>query len=162
MAFLEDPKTWVAVSFVAFLVLTWKPLKRASLGALDGRAEKIRAQIAEAEKLRAEAQRLLAEYQRKQHEAMADIEAIMNQAREESRRQRERGAASLDAALKRREIQAIERIAQAETQALAEVRAAAADIAVAATRALIAGAMDAGHRGLLIDAAIAELPQRLN
>lgn len=162
MHFLAEPKTWVLAAFIIFFWLAWKPLKKALLGALDGRAAKIRAQIEEAEKLREDAQHLLAEYQRKQRQAMTDVEAILAQAREEATRHREKSAAQLKATLERRERQAIDRIAQAETQAVAEVRAAAADVAIAATRTLIAGAMDETRKKAMIDAAIKEIPQRLN
>jgi F-type H+-transporting ATPase subunit b len=162
MHFLAEPKTWVLVAFIVFFWLAWKPLKKALLGALDGRAAKIRAQIEEAEKLREDAQHLLAEYQRKQRQAMTDVEAILTQAREEAGRLREKNAAQLKATLERRERQAMDRIAQAEAQALAEVRGAAADVAIAATRTLIAGAMDEARKKAMIDAAIKEIPLRLN
>ena len=162
MEMFHDPEFWVALVFVGVVILFYRPVMKTVGEALDGRAAKIRAQIEEAEKLREEAQHLLAEYQRKQRQAMTDVEAILAQAREEAARHREKSAAQLKATLERRERQATDRIAQAEAQAVAEVRAAAADVAIAATRTLIAGAMDEARKKAMIDAAIKEIPQRLN
>jgi F-type H+-transporting ATPase subunit b len=159
---LTAPELWVAVSFLAFVALAGRAIWRQISAALDGRAARIRAQIEEAEKLRAEAERLLSEYKEKQRQALADAEAILAQAKDEAKAHRERSAVQLDAALKRREQQALDRISQAEAQALSEVRSAAADLAVAATRRLIETAMDAKARGGMIDAAIKELPQKLH
>ena len=69
---LAKPEFWVAVSFVAFFVVVWKPLKGALLGGLDARAERIRKELDEAQRLREEAQTLLAELQRKQRDAMQE------------------------------------------------------------------------------------------
>lgn len=159
---LTAPELWVAVSFFAFVALAGRAIKRQISGALDNRAARIRAQIEEAEKLRAEAERLLSEYKEKQRQAMADAQAILAQAKEEARLHRENSATQLEASLKRREQQAIDRISQAEAQALSEVRSAAADLAVAATRRLIETAMDAKTRGAMIDSSIKELPQKLH
>jgi F-type H+-transporting ATPase subunit b len=86
----------------------------------------------------------------------------MAQARAEAERLSKQGAADLDAALKRREQMAMQRIAQAEQQAMAEVRAAAVDLAVAAAGKLLSEKLDAGKQDALIDGAIKDLQGRLN
>jgi len=130
--------------------------------ALDERAERIRAQLDEAERLREEAQHLLAEYQRKQRQALQDAEAILNQARATAERHREDSAAELARTIERRERQAMDRIAQAEAEALAEVRAVAVAVSVEATRKLLAETIDEAKADQLIDSAIAELPDRVH
>ena len=94
------------------------------VAALDKRAAKIRADLEDARRLREEAEALLTEYQKKRGEAEAEAEAIVS--RRGARRKRwprRRAAASRimsPAAPRRWRL----RIAQAETQAVAEVRAA--------------------------------------
>ena len=72
------------------------------------------------------------------------------------------GAEKLEEALKRREQLAVEKIAQAETDAIREVRAISVDVAVAATRNLIASNMDAGKSGAMVDEAISDLSKKLH
>src|ERR671924_217513 len=75
MELLRDPEVWVAISFVIFVLLTVKPIARVVVKGLDSRAAKIKAQLDEARALRDEAERLLAEHQRKQIAAAKEAEA---------------------------------------------------------------------------------------
>jgi F-type H+-transporting ATPase subunit b len=121
MEILHSPEVWVAIAFVIFIALAGKPIVRGIGKMLDDRAAKIRMDLSEAEKLRDEAEKLLAEYQRRQREALKEAEGILAHAKDEAERIRREAAANIDAALKRRERQAMEKIAQAEAQAVAEV-----------------------------------------
>ncbi|MBC7135818.1 F0F1 ATP synthase subunit B family protein [Oceanibaculum nanhaiense] len=159
---LQDTNFWVAVSFVIFVALAYKPAMRQIGGALDGRADRIRQQIEDAQKLREDAQALLASYKRKQRDALQEAEEIVAHAREESKRQQQQAEADLEALLKRREAQALEKIAQAEAKALQEVREKAVDVAIAATRLLLDEKLDAKASNTLIDNAIGELPNKLH
>lgn len=161
MTVFSDPTFWVGVSFLIFVALMIKPTKKI-MGALDARGAKIKAQIEEAQKLREDAQHLLAEYQRKQRQAIEEAGQILAHARAETARHREQTAQALEAALKRRERQALDRIAQAEAQALEEVRQAAADVAIAATRRLLESNLDEAKRSAMIEASIKELPQKIH
>jgi F-type H+-transporting ATPase subunit b len=116
----------------------------------------------EAEKLREDAQSLLAEYQRKQHAAAEEAEGIVAQAKVESKRIHEQAEADLEQALKRREQQALERIAQAEAEALTAVRNQAVDLALAASRRLLADNLDEARAARLVDEAIKVLPDKLH
>jgi F-type H+-transporting ATPase subunit b len=159
---LHDPTFWVLVAFALFVVGVWKPGSKAITQMLDDRAEKIRTDLDRAAKLREEAQALLADYQKKQRDALNEAEAIMAQAKAEAERLSAQAAADLETSLKRREQLALQRIAQAEQQAMADVRAAAVDVAVAATGKLLAEKLDAGRQDALIDGAIKELQGKLN
>ena len=159
---LSDPTFWVLVYFVIFVALVWKPGSKAVAQMLDDRAEKIRSDIEKAARLRYEAQALFAEYQKKQRDALKDAEAIVAAARAEAKALSKQAASDLETSLKRREQLALQRIAQAEAQATADVRAAAVDLAVAATRKILTEKLDAGRQDALVDAAIKELPGKLN
>ena len=159
---LHNPTFWAAVGFVLFIVVAWKPLSRAATGQLDARAARIRAQIEEAERLRAEAQVLLAEYKAKQAQALKEAEAIVARAHDEAKRIAIETAAATDAALKRREQQTLDKIAQAEAAALRDVRNQAVDIAIAAARRIVTEEMKGQRGAALVEAAIKELPGKLH
>lgn len=153
---------WVFVAFIIFVALiAWKA-RGAIAGALDARAEAIRTEIEEAQRLREEAQALLADYQRKQRDALTEVESMLRAAEEEAGRLRERAAKDLDESLKRREQQALDRIAQAEAAAQQEVRNMAVDLAVSATRKLLEDKIGDDKAAELIDDAIGELPGKLH
>jgi F-type H+-transporting ATPase subunit b len=158
---LESPEFWVAVGFVLLVASIARPVARGIGSSLDGRADKIRATLQEAEKLREDAERLLGEYERKARDAMRESEEIVAQARATAERMAADAEAALATTLKRREQMAIEKIAQAEAEALQEVRSAAVDIAVAAARRLIGERLGAERASALIDQAIREVPSKL-
>jgi len=162
MEFLADPEVWVAVAFVIFIVIAAKPIARAITKGLDARAAKIKAQLDEARALREEAERLLAENQRKQREALKEAEGILARAREEAERLRREAATNLEAAFARREKMAMDKIAQAEAQAVADVRNQAVDIAMAAATKLLKANIDSRKGDELVDAAIADLDRKLH
>ena len=161
-AFMRDPEFWVLIAALIALAVIWKPAKRSLIGGLDARAQRIRGELDEARNLRNEAQRMLAEYQRRQRDATGEAERILEHARAEAERIAREGARALDLALERRRRLAEERIAQAQAAAVAEIRELAVDIAIAAAREVIVEELDEHRAGALIDGAIAALPQQLH
>jgi F-type H+-transporting ATPase subunit b len=158
----SEPEFWLAIAFAAFIILLAKPLGSKIGAALDGRSKLIEREIEEAAKLRDEAQTLLANYQRKSRDALKEAEGIIANAEAEARRIREDAAAELEASLKRREQLAMDKIAQAEARAVEDVRNAAVDVALAATRKLIEQNLDADKSKALVEDAIKDLPKRLH
>jgi len=162
MAFFRDPEFWVAISFViAFAFLVWKAWPVIAR-MLDSRAAKIKADLEEAAKLRNDARRTLAEFQQRQRDALKEAEAIVAQARLEAERSATTAERDLAAALERRQQQAVEKIALAESKALTEVRQQAVNVAMAAVRRILADDLSAARKTSLIDEAIADLSKRLN
>ena len=158
---LQDPTFWVAVAFLAFVVLAARPVFRALTGALDARSARIRAEIEEAQALREEAQKTVAEFKRKQHDALKEAEQILDHAKVEAERLRKRAERDLEAALERREQAAMDKIAQAETQALQDVRDQAIEVALVATAKLISENLGPERSGAMIDQAIRDLSGKL-
>jgi len=161
--FLTDPAFWVAVSTTGFvlIVLFMKvPGKLATV--LDARAAAIAKELEEARRLREEAQALLASYQKKAREAEKEAQDIVVQARAEAERLAIETKKSLEAQIARRTKLAEDKIAQAEAQALAEVRDLAADIAIGAAGRVIAQQLSPGRAQQLVDSAIKELPGKIN
>lgn len=151
----------VALALLIFLALVWWKGKDAILAWLDKKIALIRAEIAEAARLREEAERLHAEKSRLAENAGEEAAAIVNQAREEAERHQRDAVAAFEAAAERRQVQAKAKIAQAEAEAVRAVRLEATTVALAAARQLIADEMSSGGGGGLLDDAIADLPNRL-
>lgn len=161
--FFANPHTWVGIGVCVFLgILVWKKVPQAIFGILDARAATIAKELDEARRLREEAEALLARYESKHAEAEAEAAAILEEAREEAKRYAREAREALDAQVERRSKVAQEKIAQAEAQAVAEVRALAADAAVKAAEQLIAERMTDARSGDLIKSAIKEIPSKLN
>jgi F-type H+-transporting ATPase subunit b len=162
MELFHDAEFWVGLAFVTIVVAAINPVRRTVNAMLDSRAERIRAQIEEARKLREDAQALLAEYQKKQREAMAEAEKIIAQAKSDAARLKIEAEQELANTLERRKQQALDRIAQSEAQAVAEVRNTAIDVALNAAESLIRQNVGATQQQALADKAIAELATRIN
>jgi len=159
---LQDPSFWVAMGFLILAILAFFFIRKPTLDMLDARVRAVQASLDEAASLREEAQQLLAEYQRKQRDAVKETEAMLTRAKEEAERISSEGAETLRAALKRREDLAIDKIAQAEADAVREVQTMSVEIAVNATRVLVADKLDKAHADTLIDEAIADLSAKLH
>ncbi len=160
---LRQPETWVAVAFVLFVILMLY-LKVPAMVAkmLDERSAKIAAELAEARKLREEAQALLESYKTKRAEAEKDAEGIIAQARREAEAYAIEARKKLSETLERRTRQAEQKIAQAEAQAIKEVRATATDMAVTAATGLLADAVKGAKGEALIAESIAAVKGKLN
>ena len=159
---LENPHTWVYLGFFIFVVLAGPKLWKALSQMLDRRSLKIKSDLDEAQKLKDEAQALLAEYQRKQRDAMREAEEIISNARSLAQRQIKDAGKKLEENLARREKASLEKIHQAEAQALAEVRREAVDVATAAAAQVIRSQIDGVRGSTLIDQAIAEVEKKLH
>ncbi|MGY8993163.1 MAG: F0F1 ATP synthase subunit B family protein [Rhodospirillales bacterium] len=158
----HDPTFWFLVAFVIFIAAIWRPVGRGTASALDSRADKIRSELDEAEKLRVDAKDLLASYQRKQRDAAKEAEAIRTRAGEEVGRMRVRAAADLERLVARREQMAIERIEMAEASAISDIRSLAVDIAVDAASSLIEASMQGDRANTMIESSIKDLSDRLH
>lgn len=133
-----NAETFVALGFVLFVAVCLYLGLHKRLGAsLDDRADKIRDELAEAERLRKEAADILASFERKRADAEREAEAIVEQARTEAEFTAKEAEERLSEFVKRRTAQAEAKIATAETQAVAQVRASAADAAATAAEIVL-------------------------
>lgn len=157
------PEFWVGVAFVLFIgLLVRNGVPSLLAKALDDRADAIRKELDEARRLREEAQQLLIDYQRKAREAEAEAAAIVEDARRTAEAMASETRASLKESLERRTRLAEEKIARAETQALAEVRAAAVDTSIAVAEQILRTKL-AGEAGeKLVQDGIQSVASRLN
>jgi F-type H+-transporting ATPase subunit b len=153
-----DPEFIVFVGFLIFVALMiYLGVHKKINSALDDRASRIEAELAEATKLRTEAEALLASFEKRGAEALAEAEAVVAQAHAEAERIASEAHARITEFIQRRTKQADEKISVAETQATADVRAAAADAAIKAAEIVLRGEAQGGFGGELIGKGIADL-----
>lgn len=154
---------WVLVSFSGFIaLLVYLKVPQLATRALDKRSARIAAELDEARRLREEAETLLADYRRKAREAEAEAEAIVTAATRDARALAEAAKANLEQTLARRLRAAEERIARAESDAVAEVRARAIDAAVGAARDVLRERLSGEDSAPLVRRSIAELKAQVN
>ena len=156
--------TATEIAFLSLLLfiglLVYLKVPAAIMGALDSKSQAVAKELHDARKLREEAEALLAEYEAKRAAAEAEAKAIIDGAKEQAALVAEETRATMTAAIKRREQQAEDRIAQAEARAAAEVRAAAADAALAAAEKLIRERLSDKAQSALIAEGVAEIGRK--
>lgn len=158
-----DATFWATVALVIFLaIVVYLKVPGMIAGQLDKRADKIRDELEEARKLREEAQQLLAEYQRKRKESEAEAASIVDAAKREAKILAADAKAKTEEYVARRTAFAEQKIAQAERDAIAEVRGRAVDIAVEAARTVLADKVDAKAAGQLFQASVEAVKTKLN
>lgn len=152
----------VAIAFVLFIgILVYFRVPGIITGQLDKRADQIRNDLDEARRLREEAQKVVADYERKLREVKEQAERIVARATQEATDAAEQARRDIDTQVARRLAAAEEQIAAAEAEALRSVRNRAAQIAVAAAGDVIAREMSEAEAGKLIDTGIGEVETRL-
>lgn len=159
---LLEAEFWVAVAFVVFMAIVWKVggFGQMTKG-LDGRAKRVRSELDEARRLREEAASVLADYKRRRGEAEKEAETILAGAREEAERIGAEGRAQLGDFIARRTKAAEAKIAQAETQATAQVRSAAADAAIRVSEVILRERMQGEAAHDLVKASLRAVQTRL-
>jgi F-type H+-transporting ATPase subunit b len=158
-----EAEFWVAVATLLFvLLLGYMGVHKKLLEALDARRARIEAELDEARRLKDEAAKLVAEYQGKRSEAEAEADALIVNARAEAERYAAEAHAKMDEFVARRTKMAEMKIAQAEAQALADVRAAAAEAAVSAAAEILRESAKGKVADELIARGIADVKAKLN
>ncbi|HMK71326.1 MAG TPA: ATP F0F1 synthase subunit B [Xanthobacteraceae bacterium] len=158
-----EAEAWVAIAFVLFLaLLVYLGAHRRVIGGIDQRRDRIKAELDEAVRLRQEAQAVLAEYERKGSEAESEAAAIIAGAKAEAERLAAEAKAKAEDFVARRTKMAETKIAQAEVQALADVRVAAADTAIAAAERILAAAAKGKVAEDLLARGIEDIKKKFN
>ena len=160
---LEDTSLWVLVGFIVVIaIFVRQGVGKMLSGFVEGRAKEIESSLDQARNLREEAQKLLADYQKRQREAEGEAETIVAQAKADAKAMTAEAKAKLDDQVARRTAAARDRIERAEAQALAEVRAQTADLAIDAAREIIKSRTDGAAQKHLLDRALADVRGKLN
>lgn len=155
-----DAEFFVALGFVIFVLgLGYLGVHTKLASGLDSRIDKIKAELAEAARLRAEAQALVQSFAAKTAEAEKQAADIVAQAKAEADAMAKEAQTRLEDYVARRTKQAEDKIRQAELQAAADVRAAAVDAAIAASESVLKGSADAGA---FVDQGISQVKSLIN
>jgi F-type H+-transporting ATPase subunit b len=158
-----DAEFWVAVAFVVFIGgMIYLGAHEMMVKMIDQRRDRIKAELDEARRLKEEAQALLAQYQRKQREAVAEAAAIIAGATAEAERMMAEAKVKMDEFIARRNKMAETKIAQAEAQAVADVRAAAAEAAVSAAGKILSQIVKGEIADRLVAKGIDDAKAKLN
>src|ERR1700709_524961 len=158
-----EPEFWVAVAFVILMgVFAYFGVHRTLLKALDHRSERIKAELDDARRLKEEAAKLLAEYRGRRATAEREAVDIIASAKAEAERIAAEAKVKMEDFVVRRTKTAESKIALAEAQALADVRAAAADAAVTAASTILSQSVKGSVADDLLTKGIAEVRAKLN
>jgi F-type H+-transporting ATPase subunit b len=158
-----QPEFWVAIAFIILMaVFAWLGVHRTVLTALDHRAQRIKAEIDDARRLKDEAAKLLADYQARRASAEREAQEIVTNARAEAERVAAEAKTRMEDFVARRTKTAENKIALAEAQAVADVRAAAAEAAVAAASTVLSQSVKGSVADDLLTKGIAEVKAKLN
>jgi len=158
-----EPETWVAIAFVILMIVFgYLGVFRTAMTALDHRAERIKAELDDARRLKEEASKLLAEYKTRRSTAEREAEEIVANAKAEAERIASEAKAKMEDFVARRTKTAESKIALAEAQAVADVRAAAAEAAVTAASTILSQSVKGSVAEDLVSKGIAEVRSKLN
>ena len=159
----EEPETWVAIAFVILMgVFAYFGVHRTVLKALDNRSARIKAELDDARRLKDEAATVLAESKNRRASAEREAEEIITSAKAEAERIAGEAKTKMEDFVARRTKTAESKIALAEAQALADVRAAAADAAVQAASTILSKSVKGEVADDLLAKGIADVRQKLN
>ena len=163
MSLLYNSTFLVGVSFVLFMcLLGYLGVHKLLAMKLDERADGIRDELADARRLREEAQELFAEFERKQKEVAGQAEEIVAHAKVEAEGAAERAKADIAASIERRLKAADEQIGLAEANAVKEVKDKAVSVAIAAANEVLTSRIGASEDEALIQAAVKDVGARLH
>jgi F-type H+-transporting ATPase subunit b len=158
-----DATFWSAVAFVILIGgFIYLGVHTKLVEALDHRASRIKAELDDARRLKDEAQKLVAEYRARRESAVKEAEEIIASAKSEAERIAAEAKTRMEDFVARRTKMAETKIGQAEAQAVADVRAAAADAAVAAAARVLSQTVKGDTADTLLTRGIAEVRQKLN
>src|ERR1700684_2068709 len=159
----SEPEFWVAVAFVILIgVFVYYGIHRTVLTALDHRSDRIKTELDDARRLKDEAPKLLAEYKARHATAKREAQDIITSAKAEAERIASEAKTKMEDFVTRRTKTAESKIALAEAQALADVRAAAANAAVTAASTILSQTVKGEVADDLLAKGITEVREKLN
>jgi len=159
----EEPEFWVAIAFIILMgVFAYLGIHRTVLTTLDHRRDRIKAELDDARRIKEEAAKVLEQYKARRASAEREAAEIITGARAEAERIASEAKAKMEDFVARRTKTAENKIALAEAQALADVRAAAADAAIAAASTILSQSVKGEVADDLLAKGIQDVRAKLN
>ena len=158
-----EPEFWVAVAFFILMgVFAYLGVHRTVLTTLDHRRDRIKAELDDARRIKEEAAKVLEQYKARRASAEREAAEIITGARAEAERIASEAKTKMEDFVARRTKTAENKIALAEAQALADVRAAAADAAIAAASTILSQSVKGEVADDLLAKGIQDVRTKLN
>jgi F-type H+-transporting ATPase subunit b len=158
-----EPEFWVAVAFFILMgVFAYLGVHRTVLTTLDHRHDRIKAELDDARRIKEEAAKVLEQYKARRASAEREAAEIITGAKAEAERIASEAKAKMEDFVARRTKTAENKIALAEAQALADVRAAAADAAIAAASTILSQSVNGEVADDLLAKGIQDVRTKLN
>ena len=151
--FYQSAEFWVGVAFV-LVVLLAGPVGRLVRSMLNKRIDNITKRIHDAAELRDEAQKLLADYEKKFLNADKEAQAILNKSQKEIEYLKKENLAKLEEEMKIKEKEAEDRITASKEKAAREISDLTSELTIKTVKAAIVKNLDAKTQNKLIDDSI--------
>ncbi len=159
---LQDTGIWVLISFILFVVLSYKKGKESILTSLDGKIDKIKTDLETAENLRVDAQEILAKYQRQQRDAGQEAKALVDSAQKQATLIKEKTELEFKDTLKNREAWLKQRVKRMEEDTIAEIQAQITDLATKATQEFLLAEIDQKTHDEMLETTIQSLSKSVH
>lgn len=159
---LANAELWVGVGVILFLAILWMAGAFKMVASnLDAQADKIKADLDEAARIRAEAEALLADINKQRVEAEVQAKSMLEAAQAQAKQMAADAKAQLEETVARRTALAERKIESAQAEAAAQVKAAAIDLAAKAAETVMAQQLAGAKSDPLVDRAIGQLASKL-
>lgn len=152
--FYQSAEFWVGVAFVLVVVLLAKPIGGLVKSMLNKRIDGIAKRIRDAARLRDDAQKLLADYEKKFLNANKEAEAILAKSQREIEYFKKENLSKLEAEMKLKEKDAEDRIKAAKEKAAKEISDLTSELTIQTVKTAIMKNLDNKTQDKLIDASI--------
>ena len=152
--FYQSAEFWVGVAFVLVVLLLAGPVGRRVRSVLNKRIDNITKRIHDAAELRDEAQKLLADYEKKFLNADKEAQAILNKSQKEIEYLKKENLAKLEEEMKIKEKEAEDRITASKEKAAREISDLTSELTIKTIKAAIVKNLDAKTQNKLIDDSI--------
>lgn len=153
-AFYENPEFWVGLAFVLVVLMLARPIGRILNLMLNKRIEAIADRITEAQKLNEDAQKLLAEYEKKYLNAEKEAKNILRKSEREIEMLKDERLKKLEAEMNMKQKEAEQRIKTAQESAVKEITALASEMTIKALKEVLTKSLDKKSQDKLIDESI--------
>ncbi len=158
---LANTTFWYFLSFTVFVIVAYKLGAQSVAAQLDKQIQEIKKKIETAESLRVEAQEMLAQYQRKQRDALKEADQIIEHAKENATKIRIKAEAELEASMAHREKLVSERIERMQQNAIYEVQNHTAELAIRAARRLIQEKLEKDPQSGLVEESVRNISSQM-
>lgn len=152
--FYQSAEFWVAMSFVLVVVGLARPIGKVMHSLLQKRGENIAERISSAATLKEDAQKLLAQYEKKYREAEQEAQEILSRSEKEINFFKKESMSKLEAEMANKERDAKARIAAAQDKAVKEISAMTSEVTIKAVKDVLRRQLTEKEIDRLIDESI--------